>query len=160
MEQTQTTSKHMDSTGSLVCLQLLCVCTLSSLTCAATESCKLKVGGSASLHCSCAQTTVRLHVQAQFTELLQTAQFDEQQRRLEAFRPAYQSLVGVIAQHMQYPSDYLEWQKDDLDDFKHYRYSLAETLEDVAGTQPFSTLPTLTLYRTKSRCLGSDSTLL
>lgn len=64
---------------------------------------------------------------------MQTAQFDEQQRRLEAFRPAYQRLVGVIAEHMQYPSDYLEWQKDDLDDFKNHRYSLAETLEDVAG---------------------------
>ena len=65
--------------------------------------------------------------------LLQTAQFDEQQRRLEAFQPAYQSLVSIISHHMQYPSDYQQWHKDELDDFRHNRTSLAETLEDAAG---------------------------
>lgn len=63
----------------------------------------------------------------------------EQQRRLDAFTPAYQQLVTVVVHNVQYPSDYHEWHRDELQEFRHNRYAISETLEDAAdvlGWQP------------------------
>ena len=57
----------------------------------------------------------------------------EQQRRLDAFTPAYERLVTVVVHNVQYPSDYHEWHRDELQEFRHNRYAISETLEDAAG---------------------------
>ena len=67
----------------------------------------------------------------------------EQQRRLNAFTPAYKQLVTMVVQHVRYPADYRNWHKDELQEFKHNRYAISETLEDAAGQLPhtFRSLP-------------------
>lgn len=57
----------------------------------------------------------------------------EQQRRLDAFTPAYERLVTVVVHNVQYPSDYHDWHRDELQEFRHNRYAISETLEDAAG---------------------------
>jgi hypothetical protein len=69
----------------------------------------------------------------------------EQQRRLDAFTPAYQRLVTVVVHNVQYPSNYHEWHRDDLQEFRHNRYAISETLEDAAGKPPL--LPLLAVLR-------------
>ena len=60
----------------------------------------------------------------------------EQQRRLDAFTPAYQQLVTVVVHSVQYPSNYHEWHRDELQEFRHNRYAISEILEDAAGKPP------------------------
>lgn len=57
----------------------------------------------------------------------------EMQRRIDAFIPAFQRLVTVVAHNVQYPSDHHQWREDEVQDFKQARYAVAEALEDAAG---------------------------
>lgn len=56
----------------------------------------------------------------------------ERNRRLQIFRPAYESLVSLVSSRIQYPGDYLELSKEDLRDFKQTRYAVADVLVDAA----------------------------
>lgn len=62
-----------------------------------------------------------------------TAAAQETQRRLDIFTPAFQRLVTVVAQQVQYPPDHQQWHQDEVQDFKQARYAIAEALEDAAG---------------------------
>ena len=71
----------------------------------------------------------------------------EQQRRLEAFKPAYQRLVSVVVSSVQYPANYQELHRDEMQDFRHDRYAFTETLEDAAGQAPaHSARPLAAMY--------------
>jgi len=39
----------------------------------------------------------------------------------------------VVVHNVQYPSNYHEWHRDELQEFRHNRYAISETLEDAAG---------------------------
>ena len=69
--------------------------------------------------------------------LLTAVTVQETQRRLEAFTPAFQRLVTVVAHNVQYPSDHDQWHEDEVQDFKQGRYAIAEALQDAAGKVHF-----------------------
>ncbi|GAA0171554.1 transporter [Lithospermum erythrorhizon] len=56
----------------------------------------------------------------------------ERNRRLQVFRPAYESLVSLVSSRVQYPQDYSELSKEDQKDFKQTRYAVADALIDAA----------------------------
>ncbi|CAI9112451.1 OLC1v1012903C2 [Oldenlandia corymbosa var. corymbosa] len=56
----------------------------------------------------------------------------ERSRRLQVFRPFYESLVALVTFKVQYPSDYAELSKEDQKDFKQTRYAVADVLIDGA----------------------------
>ena len=57
----------------------------------------------------------------------------ESRRRLELFKPAFSQLVALIAGRVRYPDDWDTWHRDDQDEFRQQRYSVADTLQDAAG---------------------------
>ena len=57
----------------------------------------------------------------------------EGQRRLELFKPAFSQLVALICGRVRYPDDWDTWHRDDRDEFRQQRYSVADTLLDAAG---------------------------
>ncbi|KAF3437138.1 hypothetical protein FNV43_RR19891 [Rhamnella rubrinervis] len=65
----------------------------------------------------------------------------ERNRRLQIFRPAYESLVSLVSFRVQYPQDFQVLSYEDLKEFKHTRYAVADVLIDAASV------------------LGGDSTL-
>ncbi|KAM0982545.1 hypothetical protein ACFX2I_015414 [Malus domestica] len=57
----------------------------------------------------------------------------ERNRRLEVFRPAYESLVSIVSSRIQYPQDYQDLSYEDLKEFKQTRYAVADVLIDAAS---------------------------
>ncbi|CAN6578266.1 unnamed protein product [Malus baccata var. baccata] len=57
----------------------------------------------------------------------------ERNRRLQVFRPAYESLVSLVSFRIQYPQDYQDLSHEDLKEFKHTRYAVADVLIDAAS---------------------------
>ncbi|WCJ36007.1 ARM repeat superfamily protein [Euphorbia peplus] len=57
----------------------------------------------------------------------------ERSRRLLVFRPAYESLVSLVSFRVQYSQDYQNLSVEDLKDFKHTRYAVADVLIDAAS---------------------------
>ncbi|XP_038687889.1 transportin MOS14-like isoform X2 [Tripterygium wilfordii] len=57
----------------------------------------------------------------------------ERNRRLQVFRSAYESLVSLVSFWVQYPQDYQGLSYEDLKDFKHTRYAVADVLIDAAS---------------------------
>ncbi|XP_050223263.1 transportin MOS14 isoform X2 [Mercurialis annua] len=57
----------------------------------------------------------------------------ERSRRLLVFRSAYESLVSLVSFRVQYPQDYQNLSIEDLKDFKHTRYAVADVLIDAAS---------------------------
>ncbi|KAJ7945933.1 putative Transportin [Quillaja saponaria] len=56
----------------------------------------------------------------------------ERNRRLQLFRPAYESLVSLVSFRVQYPEDYQDLSYEDLKEFKQTRYAIADVLSDAA----------------------------
>ncbi|KAM7272707.1 hypothetical protein ACFE04_027370 [Oxalis oulophora] len=54
-------------------------------------------------------------------------------RRLQVFRPAYESLVSLVSFRVQYPHDYQDLSNEDLKEFKQTRYAVADVLIDAAS---------------------------
>ncbi|KAL9688454.1 hypothetical protein QQ045_032875 [Rhodiola kirilowii] len=57
----------------------------------------------------------------------------ERKRRLQIFQSSYESLVSLVIFRIQYPQDYQELTHEDLKDFKHTRYAVADVLADAAS---------------------------
>ncbi|KAL5747312.1 hypothetical protein ACOSP7_024309 [Xanthoceras sorbifolium] len=57
----------------------------------------------------------------------------ERNRRLQAFCPAYESLVSLVSSRVQYPQDYQDLSLEDLKEFKQTRYAVADVLIDAAS---------------------------
>lgn len=57
----------------------------------------------------------------------------ERSRRLQVFRSAYESLVSLVTFRVQYPQDYQDLSLEDLKEFKHTRYAVADVLIDAAS---------------------------
>ncbi|KAK3170493.1 hypothetical protein Dsin_032664 [Dipteronia sinensis] len=57
----------------------------------------------------------------------------ERNRRLQVFCPAYESLVSLVSSRVQYPEDYQDLSLEDLKEFKHSRYAVADVLIDAAS---------------------------
>ncbi|OIW00111.1 hypothetical protein TanjilG_29101 [Lupinus angustifolius] len=57
----------------------------------------------------------------------------ERNRRLQVFRPAYESLVSLVSFRVQYPEDYQDLSYEDLKEFKHTKYAVADVLTDAAS---------------------------
>lgn len=57
----------------------------------------------------------------------------ERNRRLQVFRPAYESLVSLVSFRIQYPQDYQDLSYEDLKEFKQTRYAVADVLIDAAS---------------------------
>ncbi|KAL9434306.1 hypothetical protein AB3S75_029024 [Citrus x aurantiifolia] len=57
----------------------------------------------------------------------------ERSRRLQVFRSAYESLVSLVSFRVQYPQDYQDLSLEDLKEFKHTRYAVADVLIDAAS---------------------------
>ncbi|KAI4336067.1 hypothetical protein L6164_014643 [Bauhinia variegata] len=57
----------------------------------------------------------------------------ERNRRLQVFRPAYESLVSLVSFRVQYPEDYQDLSYEDLKEFKQTRYAVADVLTDAAS---------------------------
>lgn len=57
----------------------------------------------------------------------------ERNRRLQLFRPSYESLVKLVSFRVQYPQDYQDLSKEDLKDFKQTRHAVADVLIDAAS---------------------------
>ncbi|KAJ4712230.1 putative Transportin [Melia azedarach] len=57
----------------------------------------------------------------------------ERNRRLQVFRSAYESLVSLVSFRVQYPQDYQDLSLEDLKEFKHTRYAVADVLIDAAS---------------------------
>ncbi|GAB2240753.1 hypothetical protein Droror1_Dr00021271 [Drosera rotundifolia] len=56
----------------------------------------------------------------------------EKNRRLQIFRPSFESLVSLLSFRVQYPKDYQELSEEDMKDFKQTRYAVADVLVDAA----------------------------
>ena len=80
----------------------------------------------------------------------------EGERRLELFKPAFSQLIALICGRVRYPDDWDTWHRDDRDEFRQQRYSVADTLLDAAGerygTGP-STMPSSTVATLRSQAL-------
>ncbi|KAF5734726.1 ARM repeat superfamily protein isoform 2 [Tripterygium wilfordii] len=63
----------------------------------------------------------------------ETSMEAERNRRLQVFRSAYESLVSLVSFRVQYPQDYQGLSYEDLMDFKHTRYAVADVLIDAAS---------------------------
>ncbi|KAK2409011.1 transportin MOS14 [Trifolium repens] len=57
----------------------------------------------------------------------------ERNRRLQVFRPAYESLVSLVSYRVQYPVDYQDLTYEDLKEFKQTKYAVADVLTDAAS---------------------------
>ncbi|CAN0903227.1 Transportin MOS14 [Linum grandiflorum] len=57
----------------------------------------------------------------------------ERTRRLQIFRPAYESLVSLVSFRVQYPQDYQNLSIEDLKEFRQTRYAVADVLIDAAS---------------------------
>ncbi|XP_057419400.1 transportin MOS14 [Lotus japonicus] len=57
----------------------------------------------------------------------------ERNRRLQVFRPAYESLVSLVSYRVQYPEDYQDLSYEDLKEFKQTKYAVADVLTDAAS---------------------------
>ncbi|KAJ8753575.1 hypothetical protein K2173_022816 [Erythroxylum novogranatense] len=57
----------------------------------------------------------------------------ERSRRLQVFQPAYGSLVSLVSFRVQYPQDHQNLSIEDLKEFKHTRYAVADVLIDAAS---------------------------
>lgn len=57
----------------------------------------------------------------------------ERNRRLQVFRSSYESLVSLVSFRVQYPQDCQDLSYEDLKDFKHTRYAVADVLIDAAS---------------------------
>uniref|UniRef100_A0A2P2MLR5 Exportin-1/Importin-beta-like domain-containing protein n=1 Tax=Rhizophora mucronata TaxID=61149 RepID=A0A2P2MLR5_RHIMU len=57
----------------------------------------------------------------------------EKSRRLQVFRPVYESLVSLVIFRVQYPQDYQNLSIEDLKEFKQTRYAVADVLTDAAS---------------------------
>ncbi|KAJ7956308.1 putative Transportin [Quillaja saponaria] len=57
----------------------------------------------------------------------------ERNRRMQVFRPAYESLVSLVSFRVQYPEDYQDLSHEDLKEFKQTRYAVADVLIDAAS---------------------------
>ncbi|GAV74387.1 Xpo1 domain-containing protein [Cephalotus follicularis] len=57
----------------------------------------------------------------------------ERNRRLQAFRSAYESLVSLVSFRVQYPQDHQDLPYEDLKEFKQTRYAVADVLIDAAS---------------------------
>ncbi|XP_024022810.1 transportin MOS14 isoform X2 [Morus notabilis] len=71
----------------------------------------------------------------------------ERNRRLQVFRPAYESLVSLVSFRVQYPQDYQDLSYEDLKEFKQTRYAVADVLIDAASVLGGD--PTLKILYTK-----------
>ncbi|XP_051116858.1 transportin MOS14 isoform X2 [Andrographis paniculata] len=56
----------------------------------------------------------------------------ERARRLQIFRPSYESLVSLVSVKVEYPQDYAGLSREDQKDFKQNRYAVADVLIDAA----------------------------
>ncbi|GLU12266.1 hypothetical protein SLE2022_289610 [Rubroshorea leprosula] len=61
------------------------------------------------------------------------ASIAERNTRLQAFCPAYESLVSLVSFRVQYPKDYQGLSYEDLREFKQTRYAVADVLSDAAS---------------------------
>ncbi|KAJ1438997.1 Exportin-1/Importin-beta-like [Sesbania bispinosa] len=57
----------------------------------------------------------------------------ERNRRMQVFRPAYESLVSLVSYRVQYPEDYQDLSYEDLKEFKQTKYAVADVLTDAAS---------------------------
>lgn len=57
----------------------------------------------------------------------------ERNRRLHIFRSAYENLVSLVSFRVQYPHDYQDLSHEDLKEFKHTRFAVADVLIDAAS---------------------------
>ncbi|XP_048443658.1 transportin MOS14-like isoform X2 [Pyrus x bretschneideri] len=57
----------------------------------------------------------------------------ERNRRLQVFRPAYESLVSLVSFRIQYPQDYRDLSYEDLKEFKQTRYDVLIDAASVLG---------------------------
>ncbi|XP_058762412.1 transportin MOS14 isoform X2 [Vicia villosa] len=57
----------------------------------------------------------------------------ERNKRLQVFRPAYESLVSLVSYRVQYPEDYQHLSYEDLREFKQTKYAVADVLTDAAS---------------------------
>lgn len=57
----------------------------------------------------------------------------ERNKRLQVFRPAYESLVSLVSYRVQYPEDYQDLSSEDLKDLKHTKFAVADVLTDAAS---------------------------
>lgn len=83
----------------------------------------------------------------------------ERSRRLQVFRPSYESLVALVIFKVQYPADYAELSKEDQKDFKQTRYAVADVLIDgalVLGGEATLKILYMKLVEALS-CCGKDS---
>ncbi|PON86109.1 Coatomer beta subunit [Trema orientale] len=71
----------------------------------------------------------------------------ERKRRLQVFRPAYESLVSLVSFRVQYPQDHQDLSYEDLKEFKQTRYAVADVLIDAASVLGGD--PTLKILYTK-----------
>ncbi|KAE8676080.1 ARM repeat superfamily protein isoform 2 [Hibiscus syriacus] len=57
----------------------------------------------------------------------------ERNQRLQVFRQSYESLVSLVSFRVQYPQAYQDLSYEDLKEFKHSRYVVADVLTDAAS---------------------------
>nr|CAB3499380.1 unnamed protein product [Digitaria exilis] len=65
----------------------------------------------------------------------------ERNRRLQIFRPRFETLVSQVSSRVEYPEDYHTFSEEDRRDFRHVRYAVSDVLLDATDV------------------LGGDSTL-
>jgi transportin-3 len=83
----------------------------------------------------------------------------ERNRRLQAFRSSYESLVSLVSFRVQYPHDYSELSKEDQRDFKQTRYAVADVLIDAAlvlGGEPTLKILYMKLVEAVSNCQNDE----
>uniref|UniRef100_A0A1D1YRE4 Transportin-3 n=1 Tax=Anthurium amnicola TaxID=1678845 RepID=A0A1D1YRE4_9ARAE len=83
----------------------------------------------------------------------------EKNRRIQAFRPAFELLVSLIISRVQYPENHQDLSKEDLKDFKHSRYVASDVLTDatsVLGGEAVLRIIFLKFMQAVSNCRNSD----
>ncbi|CAN6310792.1 unnamed protein product [Urochloa humidicola] len=55
----------------------------------------------------------------------------ERNRRLQIFRPKFETLVSLVSSRVEYPEDYHTFSEEDRRDFRHVRYAVSDVLLDA-----------------------------
>ncbi|ONM05799.1 Transportin MOS14 [Zea mays] len=71
----------------------------------------------------------------------------EKNRRLQVFRPKFETLVSLVSFRVEYPEDYHTFSEEDRRDFRHVRYAVSDVLLDA--TEVLGGDSTLKLLSTK-----------
>nr|CAB3494419.1 unnamed protein product [Digitaria exilis] len=88
----------------------------------------------------------------------------ERNRRLQIFRPRFETLVSQVSSRVEYPEDYHTFSEEDRRDFRHVRYAVSDVLLDatdvLGGDSTLRVLSTKLAQVVMVICPSSNPTIL